>query len=163
MLPALTFCEPTRVVSYYERLEDYFNSLQIITRLRQILAYFEDTYIGRFYRTERSPPLLPIDFWNQYQRCLNEQPRTNNSVEGWHNAFSSLADAPKQNIYSFLHLLKDEMTIVDNKINTLEMNPAVTPSERANFSNERLRTLVARFNELDPIEYLRNIALLLNF
>ncbi|KII72935.1 hypothetical protein RF11_12303 [Thelohanellus kitauei] len=71
--------------------------------------------------------------------------------EGWHNAFSSLADAPKQNIYSFLHLLKDELAIIDNKLNTLEMNPAVTPSERANFLNERLHTLVARFNELDPI------------
>ncbi|KII64465.1 hypothetical protein RF11_03872 [Thelohanellus kitauei] len=62
ILSALAFCEPICVVSYYKQLEDYFNNLQIIPRLRQILTYFEDTYIGRFHPTEGSPPLFPIDF-----------------------------------------------------------------------------------------------------
>ncbi|KII67403.1 hypothetical protein RF11_05327 [Thelohanellus kitauei] len=55
------------------------------------------------------------------------------------------------------HLLKDEIAIIDNKINTLEMNLSVTPSDRANSEYKRLRTFVVRFNELDPLRYIFDI------
>jgi hypothetical protein len=48
--------------------------------------YFEATYIretGQVGRLFYFPPYS----WNQYQRTKDSLPRTNNSVEGWHNSF----------------------------------------------------------------------------
>ncbi|CAF1515142.1 unnamed protein product [Adineta ricciae] len=39
-------------------------------------------------RTGRKSPKFPIELWNVYDRVSENLPRTNNSIEGWHNAFA---------------------------------------------------------------------------
>ena len=38
--------------------------------------------------TGRKKPLFPIELWNVYDRTVVNLPRSNNSIEGWHNAFA---------------------------------------------------------------------------
>src|SRR6218665_1628297 len=38
--------------------------------------------------TSRSPFIRVL--WNQYERVVNDLPRTNNATEGWQNAFNSM-------------------------------------------------------------------------
>ncbi|CAM2704854.1 unnamed protein product [Rotaria socialis] len=35
-------------------------------------------------------PLFPIEIWNVYDRTVVNLPRSNNSIEGWQNAFARL-------------------------------------------------------------------------
>ena len=32
--------------------------------------------------------MFPIELWNAYDRTIMNIPRSNNSIEGWHNAFA---------------------------------------------------------------------------
>ncbi|CAF1687786.1 unnamed protein product, partial [Adineta ricciae] len=56
----------------------------------EFLDYFEKTWIGERKRrgTGRKSPQFPIELWNVYDRVSENLPRTNNSIEGWHNAFA---------------------------------------------------------------------------
>ena len=38
--------------------------------------------------TGRKNPLFPIELWNVHDRVSTNLPRSNNSMEGWHNAFA---------------------------------------------------------------------------
>ncbi len=56
----------------------------------EFISYVEGTYIliqrGRDERRRRVEPLFPTEMWNVRERTLNDQPRTNNAVEGFHRA-----------------------------------------------------------------------------
>ena len=66
-----------------------------------ILKYFENYYIGKPKRNSngiRAVPPFPINVWNCYLRVLNDEARTNNSLESWHNVFATdVGDHPTVN------------------------------------------------------------------
>ena len=55
---------------------------------KEIPEYFEVNYIGkrRVDQSRRIPP-FPMRIWNMFTRVRSRLLRTNNSIEGWHNAF----------------------------------------------------------------------------
>uniref|UniRef100_A0A915IPI5 Uncharacterized protein n=1 Tax=Romanomermis culicivorax TaxID=13658 RepID=A0A915IPI5_ROMCU len=53
--------------------------------------YFEDSYIGRVRRNIRQNPRFLIALWNCHQLVIDNLPRTNNNIEGWHHAFQRLS------------------------------------------------------------------------
>ena len=85
MLPCLAFVPEIDVIDCFNILiEEYTHSALSVAK------YFEDTYIGkRLPDHSRRLPLYPIRMWNMHTRVINRMARTNNSVEGWHNAFNS--------------------------------------------------------------------------
>jgi len=53
-----------------------------------LILYFEDNFIGRtMTRNRRKTPRYDITMWNCFERINEDLPRTNNAIEGWHNAF----------------------------------------------------------------------------
>ena len=57
-------------------------------KLLDLLIYFEDNFIsGKMSRNRRSHPRFAVPMWNCFSRISLDLPRTNNGVEGWHNAF----------------------------------------------------------------------------
>ena len=57
-------------------------------KLLDLLIYFEDNFIGRkMSRNRRSHSRFAVSMWNCFSRISLDLPRTNNGVEGWHNAF----------------------------------------------------------------------------
>ncbi|KAF0988165.1 hypothetical protein HZS_4264, partial [Henneguya salminicola] len=80
-----------------------------------------DTFIGRHHRTGRSQPLFTIRLLNQSKRTENGISRTNNKVEGWHNAFARLGGGNHPNIFTFSASLQRELSLVDVKIDTIHM------------------------------------------
>ena len=84
---ALAFVPSDKVVEVFEELsEDDRIPLEFI-------SYFETTYIGvlrgRRNNRRRDQPLYPITFWNVFTRTEQALPRTNNSVEAFHNALNA--------------------------------------------------------------------------
>jgi hypothetical protein len=56
--------------------------------LSDLVIYFEDNFIGRkMSRNRRNNPRYGVSMWNCFSRVHIDLPRTNNAVEGWHNAF----------------------------------------------------------------------------
>lgn len=73
--------------------------------LTPMVIYFEDTWIGRIVRmNRRKPALFPINLWNCYAYLEENIPRTNNSVEGRHNSFSSTLNVIHPSIWKCSHL-----------------------------------------------------------
>ena len=85
--------------------------------LQELVNYFEDTWIGRPTRKGgRSQQLFEHSLWNCNDAVINDLPRTNNSVEGWHRGFSELLGANHPTIWKFIILLKMEQNMNETKI-----------------------------------------------
>lgn len=113
MLPALAFVPEEHVIQYFEVLcdENVFPE-----EAQPIIDYFEDTWIGRPNRRHRRPPRFPLSMWNCYQGTLQGQPKTNNSVEGWHRGFQELLSANHPSIWKFIDAIKRQQSLNELKI-----------------------------------------------
>ena len=162
MIPALAFLPEDEVIDGFNTLQDYLPD-----NARPILQYFENNYIGdeRDNGNGRRNPLFPIPVWNMHQRTLDNLPRTNNHVEGWHRRFQSDVGAYHPNIWKFLEVLKREEALTHVQIvqNQAGHNP---PVQRAVYRNvqQRLHNLVQQYHpNRDTIGFLRSIAHNFNF
>ncbi|CAF4128120.1 unnamed protein product [Rotaria magnacalcarata] len=76
------------------------------------LDYFEKTWIGEPRRrgTGRKKPLFDHKLWNIYDRIIADIPRSNNSVEGWHNSFASRVPINHPNIIKLAEKIRREQS-----------------------------------------------------
>ena len=89
-LAALAFVPASNVVQAFTELVSHRDFDE---RLQPLVDYFEDTWIGRpSLAGTRRPPVFPIELWNVYTRTVNNEHRTNNSIEGWHRRLQSVND-----------------------------------------------------------------------
>ena len=86
----------------------------------EFIIYFEATYIGvlrgRGARRRRDAPLFLIELWNMRDRVLNNLPKSNNSVERFHNALRSSVTSMHPHIWKLCAALKKEEGISQTKI-----------------------------------------------
>ncbi|CAI6355234.1 unnamed protein product [Macrosiphum euphorbiae] len=107
---------------------------------------------------KRKNPKFSITIWNCYVDEYN-LPKTNNSVEGWHNSFSSILNAIHPSIWTFIRALQKE-----EKLNRLKMvqycTGAETPRKRKKYNDtaERINTICKTFNNRTFDEYISGIA-----
>ncbi|KII70922.1 hypothetical protein RF11_13179 [Thelohanellus kitauei] len=122
--------------------------------------YFEDFYIGRILRLNtRRPPLFPHSLWNCYDATINNNGRTNNSVEGWHNGFARFINCHHPDIFKFLEFLKSSQNLNEVKITQLQSGMVVSVERnRYKDHNQRLANICNTYRRENIIGYLRNIA-----
>jgi hypothetical protein len=66
-------------------------------------------YVGYFSEDKIwCSPVFPHEQWNVSKRILQEYPRTNNSVEGWHRAFNVSIEVANPKIARIIHKMKCE-------------------------------------------------------
>lgn len=164
MLIALTFVPLDDVIYAYECLvsTNYFTSNEDL--LLNLLDYFETTWVGKKKRNcNRSEPLFPTAMWNSYNDTLNQLPRTNNAVEGWHNAFVGRVGKHHAEMNLFINCLKNEQSLTEIMINQLKTGVDVAGPKKKKYKNydERLENVVSQYDREDVIDYLRNVAILL--
>ena len=126
---------------------------------KAVAEYFEETYIGRRLpdQTRRIPP-YPIRFWNMYTRVLNQTARTNNSVEGWHNAFQSGLSSPHPSFTRLLRHFQRQQAIQDVNVVKWENGNIHTQSISTKERNERLLNLALDYDNRETLIYLKGIA-----
>ena len=56
--------------------------------LTDFYLYVQYWYVGQMANGQEVKGKFPKEMWNMYQRVKDGLPRTNNSLEGWHNAFA---------------------------------------------------------------------------
>lgn len=126
-----------------------------------VLDYFEDTWIGRPDRRQRRrAPRFSHNMWNCYEGVLQNLPKTNNSLEGWHRGFQEQVCADHPNIWKFISAIKKEQSLSEVKIEQY-LSGQLPPAGKRKYRDcaERIRRLVLNFvPENGRLEYLRGIA-----
>ena len=68
-----------------DRLQDS-GLLHSYPNMEQVYLYFATIYIGRNDELGRAiPPTFPIVGWNQFNRIIDQLPRSDASIEGFHS------------------------------------------------------------------------------
>ncbi|KAF0987166.1 hypothetical protein HZS_4220 [Henneguya salminicola] len=158
MFVAVAFIKEDNVIRAYEALEEHICLNGFEQQFRELLNYYEDTFIGRHHRTGRSQPLFPIRLWNQSERTENGISRTNKKVEGRHNAFAHLVGGNHPII------LKLELSLVDVKIDTIHMRTAQQNTRPVyNQISRQLIEVIERRDTIPIITLLEQISYLLKY
>ena len=106
-----------------------------------VIDYFEDTYIGRLRPGgHRRAPLFNMELWNMYNQTIDDLPRTNNAVEGWHRSFQANVGAYHPNFWT---LPKPELAILLN-LSVADIRTAINGS-RTSFRTTPTATLCSIF------------------
>lgn len=155
MLVALAFVPVNDVVDSFETLLE----AHAPERAQCIIDYFEDTFIGRLTRRNaRRQPIFPLDMWNVSARIAEALPKTNNSVEGWHRGFQSSLSCSHPTFWKFIEQLKKEESLQHFSIVQLMSGGAVLGRKKYRTCQLRIQTLLARYQDMTTVEFLRAIA-----
>ncbi|XP_066948591.1 uncharacterized protein [Macrobrachium rosenbergii] len=158
MLSALAFVPVHAVIGAFEELCD---SDAIPLEAQPVVDYMEDTWIGRpDRRLVRRPPQFPHKMWNVYQAVLEDLPKTNNSVEGWHRGFEAQLASYHPNIWKFVECIKREQTLSNAKIEQyLAGKEPPLKKRKYRDSAKRIKRIVLNYDASEPvIDYLRGLA-----
>ena len=67
-------------------------------------------YLLIYLRNGRKKPHFDYQLWNVYDRVIAGTPRSNNSVEGWHNAFASRVSINYPNVTKLSDKIRREQS-----------------------------------------------------
>ena len=128
--------------------------------LEHLADYFEDTWIGRPYRRgQRRNPIFSIDVWSIYDRVIDGLPRTNNSIEGWHNAFQRTVGSNHPTIYKLIEAMHLEQFHTENIITQIAHGRTVVKKNaRYERIDQAYRTIVNAYRRREHMDYLRAIS-----
>ena len=85
--------------------------------IQAVIDYFKDTYIDRPRPGGHHRVLLfDLGLWNMYNQTLDDLPRTNNAVEGWHHSFQANVGACHPNFWKLIDILKREQILTQVNI-----------------------------------------------
>lgn len=158
MLAALAFAPKDDVISSYSVLieSNYYKENEEI--LENFLDYFENKCLGKLDRLRRrKQPKIEIEMWNCFLRIEQDIATTNNSVEGWHNCFTSILSGKHPSIWRFIEALKKEESI--NRLKIEQYKSGIEPQKKKYQDRvKRIKTICTVFNDLFILDYLRGIA-----
>jgi hypothetical protein len=105
------------VITVFGELVDLEFFTTNLNELRDLVNYFEDTWIGRpARRGGRSAAIYPIELWNVYEQTIYCQPKTINSVEGWQRGVSRLLGSYHLSIWKFINGFQQEQSLNELRI-----------------------------------------------
>lgn len=107
MIVALAFIPVEDLILAYNLLTADQYYVSNFSDFERMLNYMEDNYIGRWTDAQvRRNPRFPIELWNAYENTLMIRGRTNNAMEGWHNAFGQIVNCSHPSLWKFIECLK---------------------------------------------------------
>jgi hypothetical protein len=154
-LAALAFVPHDDVVDSFDTLIDS----GVDDHAEPVINYFEDNFIGRPDRRGiRKQPTFPIISWNVYDRVLESLPRTNNSVEGWHNGFQRSLMCSHPSLWRLIEQLQKEEGLQRFSIAQLLAGQSVPTRKVYRTCNARITNVVGDYSNRTRLDYLRSIA-----
>ena len=155
MLVALAFVPEPDVINAFEAVSEDFP-----LDTQAVIDYFEDTYIGRLRRGgHRRVPLFELGLSNMYIQTLDDLPRTNNAVEGWHRSFQANVGTYHPNFWKFIDILKHEQNLTQVNIAQARASHQPEPQHRRYLdSNQGIKNVIRDYRNRDIMQYLRGLA-----
>lgn len=137
MIMALAFVPVQDVPLVFRKLK-----AAIPQDLKPVAQFFEKTYVlGCPARGSRGAikPRYPPKIWNQYRAALNNEQKTNNSSEGWHNRFRLVVGKHHPDLYSFLRELQKEQADTEIAIIELGLGRSVKAAPKKKWKDSQAR------------------------
>lgn len=162
MLIALAYVPTDYVIDSFSTLcdSDYF--VENRNLLNGIINYFEHTWIGSLNPrgNGRRKPLFAIDMWNCYDAVLNDDPRSNNSVEGWHHGFNEAIDRAHTSMGKFIDVLREEQSLTDVLMAQNDVGRSIRDRKRRRYAvyDESIKAVVRNFETIEIVDYLTRIS-----
>jgi hypothetical protein len=155
MMLALSFVPPADVIAAFEEFVETCENTMV-----SLIDYWEDNYIGRHRRNRRANPRFAIDLWNVYDRLANGLPRTNNSVEAWHNSFQRTLDSHHPSVFKLINQFLQEQDHIEIQRERYLAGARKSESSRSKYVqlNRRLNTVAGTYGTIPSTDYLRGIA-----
>ena len=154
MLIAPSFVPPEDVNAAFDALYESRPD-----NLENVYNYWEDNYVGRLRRNRRANPLFPIAMWNMRGRVADGLPRTNNSVEGWHNAFQSSFACHHPTVYTLLDHFRRQQDLTEQTMSRIHSRICSLPSSKSKYVqlSRRLAAILPTYEGRDLKDYLRAV------
>jgi len=160
-LAALALVPVSDVSSAFDDLMDSPFYRDNSTILAPFINYFEDTWIGRpgWRGRGRNAPMFPQALWNCYDASLDDLPKTNNSVEGWHRGFSQLLGSHHPTVWKFISGLQKEQSLNELRLEQYVAGQQPPQGKRVyKDAAERIKKVVRDYGLCPITDYLRGIA-----
>ncbi|QQP52192.1 Uncharacterized protein FKW44_004253 [Caligus rogercresseyi] len=155
---ALAFLPPDTVHDVFNQLINSIND-ETDEILSDFLQYFETTWLGIVQRGRRRRPTFDIDLWNVFERMERNLPRTNNSVEGWHNAFHMRLQICHPTLQKLLQKIRLEQAATELSIRQIETGQELDrKTKKYDDLNKRLKRIFDSFENVNSLEYIDRIA-----
>ncbi|CAF3339785.1 unnamed protein product [Rotaria socialis] len=171
-LIALAFVPVVDVVKAFELLESEFDD-----NADELISYFEKTWIGerkrrgniinqmlllitKFFSVNgRKIPQFTHELWNVYDRVVADLPRSNNAIEGCHNAFANRVLTAHPTIPKLTDKIRREQSKFEIDIEQSRQGHEPKP-KKASYRklDERIKRLVQAYNNNDLVQYLSSVA-----
>ncbi|CAF0998609.1 unnamed protein product [Brachionus calyciflorus] len=165
----LAFVPSDDVMELFCELKKDISDTQVI----DFYTYFEKTYVGytietttwrRYKKTivEHVKPMFEINLWNVYKRVKECIPRSNNFVEAWHNAFSSLLDHHPL-IYELIDVLRKEQKT--SEMNLVKLKTGIHYKRKPKYItlDERIQVIVDNYNKSKFQEFFDSLSSILYY
>lgn len=107
-LTALAYVRP-------EKIFETFNEIRSSDGFPVILYVLYDYFLSNYIENLNNVR-FPINLWNVFQHFTFEIPRTNNAIEGWHNAFNGLFGNSAPSLTLLIYNLKNEEENVQQRL-----------------------------------------------
>ncbi|XP_060843699.1 uncharacterized protein LOC132923758 [Rhopalosiphum padi] len=97
--------------------------------------------------------------WNCYDSVIQDLPRTNNSVEGWHHAFNAALGANHVSIWKFIRFLKKEQVLQEVRLEK-RLSGESSPPRRKKYNDHdiKIKKIVENCSEIPAAQYLRGLS-----
>ncbi|CAF3408991.1 unnamed protein product [Rotaria socialis] len=157
MLIGLAFLPLSDVITGFDLVAGEFND----DDADDLLDYFERTWIGEPKRrgVGRKKPQFDIPLWNVYDRVMANLPRSNNSVEGWHNAFANRVTVAHPTMQKLAEKIRCEQSKFEVDIaHLLQGHQPKSKKACHRKLDERIARLVRDYDPLRISQYLKSIA-----
>ena len=119
----------------------------------------ETNYIGAIRRGRFRRPLFPYGMWGVNDRVIDDLPRINNAVEGWHNRFNRHVGSHHADIWKIIDVIKKEEDVSRVELSHIQQGRNNgNPNPVYVRVSDRIEVVVGTFANVAPLDYLRNIA-----
>ena len=129
---------------------------------RDILMIKQMNFCQIFFlqRGRRRRPLFAVSLWNVHGRVELDLPRTNNSIEAWHNSFDLRVRITHPTIRRLSAKLVEEQASNELLLErVLALIPQPPPEKKYQVINERLKNIISEIDTYENmITYCRAIA-----
>lgn len=126
--------------------------------MKPLVEYWESTYVGR--RIHNLRPRFDISIWNMFERLATDLPKSNNSVEAWHNAFAKTIQCHHPHLARFVTHLKKEQSTSEQYITRYRSGFRKEEYNNSKYVQlrNRLRVLTAEYSFANVEQHLRGAA-----
>ena len=131
------------------------------SEVEDFLSYVERVNIGRLNeRTgRRKQPLFPIPTWNVFQRIMNDEPTTNNSVESWNARWNGNLGT-NHNVLRVVTAFKQEDALARTKFQQSlggHTNPNPKQTGRKELRLAEIKSMMQQYSKINIQEYLHKL------